>query len=67
MAGNRLFVIDFLQSIDFSSRVNRHTQLEKAKPLLMRDLQNLERFFGRYAATVDAATEYERPLSLVEV
>jgi RIO kinase 1 len=66
MAGDRLFVIDFLQSIDFSSRINRHTQLEKAKPLLMRDLQNLERFFGRCGVKVDAATEYERLLSLVE-
>jgi len=66
MAGDRLFVIDFLQSIDFSSRVNRNTQLEKAKPLLMRDLQNLERFFGRCGVKVDAATEYERLLSLVE-
>jgi serine/threonine-protein kinase RIO1 len=66
MAGDRLFVIDFLQSIDFSSRVNRHAQLEKAKPLLMRDLKNLERYFLRYAIKIDAASEYERLLSAVE-
>jgi RIO kinase 1 len=67
MAGDRLFVIDFLQSIDFSSKVNRHILLEKAKPLLMRDLQNLGRFFGRYEMKIDAETEYERLTSHVEV
>jgi RIO kinase 1 len=67
MAGDRLFVIDFLQSIDFSSRVNRHILLEKAKPLLIRDLQNLGRFFERYEVKIDAETEYERLTSHVEV
>jgi len=66
-SGDRLFAIDFLQSIDFSARVDRHRKIETAKPLLMRDLQNLERHFARYNVQIDAASEYDRLLATVEL
>ncbi len=62
----RLFVIDFPQAIDFSSRRDRHIKVEEAKPLLLRDLRNLERYFKRYSVEVDSANEYERMLLKLE-
>ena len=56
----RLFVIDFPQAIDFSSNVTRHILIEEAKPLLLRDLKNLEHFFTRLDVELDAENEYKR-------
>ncbi len=56
----RLFVIDFPQAVDFSSKMDRHIQAEKAKPLLLRDLRNLENYFSRYGTELKADTEYDR-------
>jgi len=56
----RLFVIDFPQAIDFSSNVTRHILIEEAKPLLLRDLKNLQYFFKRLDVELDAENEYNR-------
>jgi len=63
---DRLFAIDFLQSIDLSSRVDRHRQVELAKPLLVRDLENLSHFFAKHDVRIDVAEEYMRLLPLLE-
>ncbi len=55
----RVFVIDFPQAIDLSSRVNRHTRFETAKPFLCRDLENVARYFGRYDVEIDAKRQFE--------
>jgi RIO kinase 1 len=57
---DRLFVIDFPQAIDFSSNVTRHILIEQAKPLLLRDLRNIEHFFHRHDVELDAENEYRR-------
>ena len=64
---NRLFVIDFPQAIDFSSRMDRHVRIEEAKPLLLRDLGNLENYFARYGVDLDADVEYRRLLQKLEL
>ncbi len=56
----RLFVIDFPQAVDLSSRVDRYSRFEEAKPLLLRDLRNIARYFGRFNIGVDAEEEYGR-------
>lgn len=66
LSDGRLFLIDFPQAVDFSSRVDRHSQIEKAKPLLLRDLANLERFFSRYGVSLDTQAEYHRLLERLE-
>jgi RIO kinase 1 len=58
--GDRLFVIDFPQAIDFTSRVDRHLQVEKAKPLLLRDLRNLGNYFARRNIELNVEQEYQR-------
>ena len=67
LSGDRLFAIDFLQSIDFSSRVNRHQQIEYAKPFLKRDLDNVCRFFARHNINVNTESEYHRLVGLMEL
>ena len=57
---DRVFVIDFPQSVDLSSRPNRHLRFEKAKPLLRRDLENVARYFSQYDIKIDAPAEYDR-------
>ena len=57
---DRIFVIDFPQAGDLSSRPNRHRRFEEAKPLLRRDLENVARYFSQYDVEVDALAEYER-------
>ena len=57
---DRLFVIDFPQAVDFSSNVTRHILIEEAKPLLLRDLRNIEHFFARHDVELDAENEYRR-------
>jgi RIO kinase 1 len=61
--GDSLFVIDFPQAIDFSSKVDRHLQVEKGKPLLRRDLANLEKYFAKYNVELAAEQNYERLVS----
>jgi RIO kinase 1 len=61
-----LFVIDFPQAVDFSSKMDRHVQAEKAKPLMLRDLKNLENYFARYGTVLDADAEYSRLVSKLE-
>ncbi len=62
----QLFVIDFPQAVDLSSKMNRHIQVEKAKPLLLRDLRNLETYFARYDTELHADAEYLRLVSRLE-
>ncbi len=61
-----LFVIDFPQAVDFSSNMDRHIQVERSKPLLFRDLRNIENYFARYEVELDARAEYARFLSKLE-
>lgn len=61
-----LYVIDFPQAIDFSSRKDRHIRVEEAKPLLFRDLRNLKRYFKGYGVEINAASEYDRLLPKLE-
>ena len=62
----QLFVIDFPQAVDFSSRVDRHVRLEEAKPLLLRDLTNLESYFAKYGIELDAEDTYRRLMTKIE-
>jgi RIO kinase 1 len=57
---DNVFVIDFPQAIDLSSRVNREGRFEKARPLLRRDLENVGRYFAKYDLDLDSESEYER-------
>ena len=57
---DNVFVIDFPQAIDLSSRVNRQRRFENAKPLLQRDLENIGRYFAKYDLDLDSRSEYER-------
>ena len=66
MWGERLFAIDFPQAVDFSSRVTRHVRIEEAKPLLLRDLRNLESFFTKHDVAIDAESEYHRLLQRLD-
>ena len=61
-----LFVIDFPQAVDFSSRVSRHIQVKEAEPLLIRDLTNLQNFFAKYDVKLNAESEYRRLLKKIE-
>jgi RIO kinase 1 len=63
---DRLFVIDFPQAVDFSSRMDRHQRIEEAKPLLHRDLTNLENYFAGYDVELDAKELYERLLAKLD-
>ena len=63
---DRLFVIDFPQAVDFSSNVDRHIRLEEAKPLLLRDLENLGSYFAKYGVQLSAEGEYHRLLTKIE-
>ena len=56
----RLFIIDFPQAIDFSSKVERHRLVGDAELLLTRDLRNLQAFFLRYEVVIDANAEFQR-------
>jgi RIO kinase 1 len=62
----QLFVIDFPQAVDFSSRVDRHLRLEEAKPLLLRDLRNLQSYFQDYDVLLDVDAEYQRLLAKID-
>ncbi len=64
---SQLFVIDFPQAVDFSSHVDRHLRLEEAKPLLHRDLTNLQSYFSEYDIELDIETEYQQLLSGCEL
>ena len=63
----RLFAIDFPQAVDFSSRMDRHIRLEEAKPLLLRDLRNLESHFASYGVEMSANEECRRLLAKIGV
>ncbi len=59
---DKLFVIDFPQAVDFSSKMDRHIQAARARPLLLRDLWNLKNYFARYHIEMDANAIYQRLL-----
>jgi RIO kinase 1 len=63
---SKLFVIDFPQAVDFSSNVDRHIRIEEAKPLLLRDLNNLKRYFAEYSVDIDVEEEYTSLLSKLQ-
>ena len=56
----KLFVIDFPQAIEFSSRVERHRLVKDAERLLWRDLRNLECLFSKLGVRIDANMEFHR-------
>ncbi len=58
-----LFVIDFPQAVDFSSRVDRHRVILDAGRLLLRDPENLQHYFFRYGVSIGANSEYLRLMS----
>jgi RIO kinase 1 len=60
LSNGQVFVIDFPQAVDFSSTVDRYLRVEEAKPLLLRDLRNLEHYFAGQGTQVDAESEYWR-------
>jgi len=62
----RVFAIDFGQALDLSSRTNRHRRFEDAKPLLLRDLENVARYFSQYDVEIDAVGEYNRLIARFE-
>ncbi len=66
ISNGRLYAIDFLQSIDFSSQVDRHQQLELARPMLRRDLENLRHFYEKHNVWIDAEAEYEGLIGLID-
>jgi len=55
-----VFAIDFPQAVDLSSRPSRRNLFEKAKPLLLRDLENVAHYFSQYDVEIDAHAEYDR-------
>jgi RIO kinase 1 len=57
---DRVFAIDFPQAIDPSSRPSRRNMFETAKPLLLRDLENVARYFSQYDVEIDAQAEHDR-------
>ena len=57
---DRVFVIDFPQAVDLSSRTNRQRRFAEAKPLLRRDLENVAHYFSRYDIEIDAPAEFDR-------
>jgi len=59
---DRLYVIDFPQAVDFSSKVDRHQKTREAAPLLLRDLQNVETYFKRHGVSVNAREVFTRLL-----
>ena len=63
---DKIFVIDFPQAVDLSSHVDRVSTFEKAKPLLLRDLENLACYFGRYNIEIDAYAEYQQLIASFE-
>jgi len=60
LADGRLFVIDFPQAVEFSSRVERHRLVRDAERYLQRDLRNLECFFSKLEVKIDADQEFHR-------
>ncbi len=62
----RLFVIDFPQAVDLSSRVDRYSRFEEARPLLLRDLRNVARYFVRFNTLIDAEEEYDQLIAKFE-
>ena len=62
----RLFVIDFPQAVDLSSRVDRYSRFEEARPLLLRDLRNIARYFAKCNTPIDAEEEYDQLIARFE-
>ena len=60
VADGKLFVIDFPQALEFSSRIERHRLVREAERYLQRDLMNLEGFFSRFQVRIDANLEFHR-------
>ncbi len=60
VVGEKLFVIDFPQAIEFSSKIERHRLVGEAERLLQRDLDNLQAFFSRFGVEMDASDEFQR-------
>ncbi len=50
---NDPWIIDFPQAIDFASRPGRHRVLKEGKSILLRDINNIVRFFQPYGISSD--------------
>ncbi len=48
------WIIDFPQAIDFASRLGRHRVTARGRPILLRDIQNICKFFSRFGVASDA-------------
>lgn len=63
----QLFVIDFPQAIDLSSRVARPSRFEEARPILQRDLNNIAHYFmSEYDIEIDPDEKYMSLVSRFE-
>ena len=51
---NEPWIIDFPQAIDFASRPNRHRALKKGRPILLRDITNIVKFFEKFGISTEA-------------
>jgi RIO kinase 1 len=49
----KAWIIDFPQAIDFASRPGRHRVLKEGRPILLRDITNIMRFFARFGIKAD--------------
>lgn len=50
---NDPWIIDFPQAIDFASRMGRHQTLKEGRPILLRDITNIVRFFTKFGITAE--------------
>lgn len=48
------WIIDFPQAIDFASRMARHKTLERGRLILLRDIQNIIKYFRRFGIRANA-------------
>ncbi len=51
---NEPWIIDFPQAIDFASRPSRHKVLRKGRPILLRDITNIVKFFEQHGIPAEA-------------
>jgi RIO kinase 1 len=59
------WIIDFPQAIDFASRPGRHRVLREGRPILLRDITNIVRFFKRFGIKADPESLCEEAMEQV--
>ena len=61
------WIIDFPQAIDFASRPGRHRVLKDGRPILLRDITNIVRFFARFGIKADSESLCEEAMEQVDL